>query len=89
MLTLSIDVTKIDKSRLKDGKNRAKYLSLTLHANRDGADKFGNTHFVTQSPTKEERASKIRMPIIGNAKDWDAQPAAAPADVPAPKGRPF
>lgn len=65
MITFSIDVTKIDKSRIKDGK----YLNLVLDTLRE-PDKFGNTHSVYMSQTKEERADKAKRIYIGNGKEW-------------------
>jgi len=59
----------IPDSRLNAHKNGKVYLSLDVKSNRDGEDKFQNTHFVAESSTKDERANKIRLPIIGNAKE--------------------
>jgi hypothetical protein len=66
MITLSIDVTKIDKTRIAKGK----YLDLTCVENKGGRDDYGNDGFVTQKATKEEREQRVRMPILGNYKDW-------------------
>ena len=63
-LGINIDVTKIDKSRLKDGK----YLDLTGFVDLDNEDKYGKNGFITQSMTKEEREQNVRLPILGNSK---------------------
>lgn len=68
MITLKINVTKIDKSALFTGKN-GKYLDLVLHDNRDGQDQYGNDGFVTQDIGKERREAGERGPIIGNWKE--------------------
>ena len=68
IITLKIDVTKIDKARLFEGKNGAKYLDITRLENRDGQDRYGNDFMVVQSVTKEERESGKRGPILGNGK---------------------
>jgi len=73
MLSVKIDVTKLDRKRFFEGKNGAKYADLILFENRDGEDQYGNSHFVTQSCTKEERESGMKMPIIGNAKTFGGQ----------------
>lgn len=70
-ITVSIDVTKVDKGRLIPSKREgstAKYLSLTLIPNKEGPDKYDNEWFITQSLTKEEKERGIKAPIIGNAK---------------------
>tara|TARA_Y100000996_G_scaffold111361_3_gene82405 strand:+ start:629 stop:997 length:369 start_codon:yes stop_codon:yes gene_type:complete len=66
MITVSIDVTKLDKSRFYKGK-KGTYANLTLIESPN--DQYGNTHLVVQSSTKEEREEGLKMPIIGNAKD--------------------
>jgi len=72
IVNLSIDVTKIDKTRLKEVKLKsgaaAKYLNLTLIENRNGQDKWGNDGMVVESATKEERQQGKRGAILGNYK---------------------
>lgn len=70
MITAKIDVTKIDKSRLFSGKNGAKYLDIVLIPTEN--DRYGNTHMVVQSISKEERQSGKKGQILGNAKDFNA-----------------
>lgn len=67
MITVSIDVTKMDKTRFYKGK-KGTYVNLTLIESPN--DQYGNTHLVVQSSTKEEREEGLKMPIIGNAKDF-------------------
>ena len=72
MFTISLDVTKIDKSLLKsvtkkDG-TKATYLNLICWPNRDGQDKFGNDGSVKHSLTKEQRDAGIKSEILGNYK---------------------
>lgn len=66
MHTLSIDVTKIPKERLKDGK----YLNIVLDKLKD-TDTYGNTHSVYMSQSKEERTAKAKRIYIGNGKEWN------------------
>ena len=86
MITLSIDVTLLEKSRFKEITRKsgkpAKFCELVIFKSK--ADEL----FVKQQVTKEERLAKVEMPILGNAKDWDAvssptekasQPRHAPA----------
>ena len=72
-VSLSLDVTKIDKSRLKEVTKKdgsvAKYVNLTTFINPAEEDQYGNHGFISQSMTKEEReAGKERPPILGNCK---------------------
>jgi hypothetical protein len=88
LLTIKIDVTKIDKARLFQGKNGAKYLDLVCIPSPN--DKYGNTHFVTQSVTKEERQGGLKLPILGNAKEMlprDGYQDDAPAERSTPPRR--
>lgn len=66
MITLKIDVTKIDKAKLFEGKNGAKYLDIVL-MERD--DAYGNNYMVVQSVSKEERLAGKRGAILGNGKN--------------------
>jgi len=49
------------------------YLSLSLVPNRDGKDDFGNTHWICEPTTKDEResANPPKFPILGNAREYD------------------
>jgi hypothetical protein len=86
--TIKINVTRILKDHLYQGKN-GKYLDLALWPNKDGADQYGNTHFVTQSVSKAARESGVKGPIIGNAtinihSQGPTQPAPQPKQSPPP-----
>lgn len=79
MRTANINVTRIDKSALYEGKN-GKYLSLVFFDNKDGPDQFGNDGFVTQDIGKERRMAGEKGPIIGNWKEVGTKsPTLAPA----------
>jgi hypothetical protein len=67
IISLSVDVSKFARERIVTGKNGGKwmYLDLILH---EEADRYGNHGFVKPQSTKQERESKARLPIIGNAK---------------------
>jgi hypothetical protein len=79
MRTANINVTKIDKTALYEGKN-GKYLSLVFFDNKEGPDQFGNDGFVTQDLGKERRMAGEKGPIIGNWKEVGTKGAApAPA----------
>jgi hypothetical protein len=80
MQTIKINVTKIDKSALFDGKN-GKYLDLVLFENKDGVDSYGNHGFVTQDIGKERRERGERGPILGNWKHVGGTIPAKPQDA--------
>ena len=66
-VSIKIDVTKIDKNRLFEGK-KGKYLDATVFINPDEADQHGNHGMVTQDVSKEERDNGVKGNILGNVK---------------------
>lgn len=83
ILTIKVDVRKLDKARFFEGKedasgHRPLYADLVLIPRKE-AGRYGDTHMIVQSKKKEET---IQMPIIGNATERNYAAAAAP---PAPK----
>jgi hypothetical protein len=66
-VSLKIDVTKIDKARLFEGK-KGKYLDATVFIDLAFADEYGNNGMITQDVSKEEKERGDRGPILGNAK---------------------
>ena len=53
LISLSIDVTKITKSKIKDGK----YLDVTISVD-DATNQWGKNASIYESQTKEERQEK-------------------------------
>jgi len=75
LLTGSIDLNKIDKTKIvdrdKDGnlfQNGAKYLNVVVWIN-DEADRYGNTASIQISQSKEEREAGAKAIYIGNLKE--------------------
>jgi hypothetical protein len=66
IISIKIDVTKIEKERLYKG-SKGTYLDAVLMYN-DEADQYGNNGMIIQSVTKEEREAGTRGAILGNAK---------------------
>lgn len=63
IISASIDVTKIDRTKLiKD-----KYLNISITVN-DENDKFGNNVTVTLNQSQEERTAKTPKTYLGNGK---------------------
>jgi hypothetical protein len=67
MINLSIDLNKIDKSRIKEHANGAKYYNITVDELQT-PDKYGNTHCVYTTPTKEEREARAKKSYLGNGR---------------------
>lgn len=87
MIVISIDVTKIDKSKIFEGK-KGKYLKLVLLENREGEDQYGNAGMCVQDTTKEERESGNRGAILGNFKVIGQKPAQQQAPPPMRQQKP-
>jgi hypothetical protein len=92
MLTVKIDCALIDKARLFTGKpaqdgHTPKYLDLVLIPRRE-VGRYGETHIVKQSCSKEERLAKVEMPIIGSATERDMAPPKSAVSTQAPATKP-
>ena len=66
IIATSIDLTKIPKDKIIDGK-KGKYLPITITLN-DEVDQFGNQGPVVVQQTKEERDAKTEKVYLGNVK---------------------
>ena len=70
ILRLSLDVSKIDKSKLYKGK-KGVYLNAAVLL-KDEPDQYGNDGMIVQDVSKEEREQGIKGSILGNGK-WAGQ----------------
>lgn len=70
MITLSIDVTKLDKGRFKPvtRKNGEKAIFCELVLIETPNGEYGD-YMVKQSVTKQEREEGVQLPILGNGRD--------------------
>ena len=66
IIATSIDLTKIPKDKIIDGK-KGKYLPITITIN-DEVDQFGNQGPVVVQQTKDERDAKTEKVYLGNVK---------------------
>ena len=91
-ISISIDVTKIDKARLFSGK-KGTYMDLTGFIDLDTQDQYGNNGFISQSVSKEEREQNVQTTILGNTKvffkDDDQQQAPQNFQQPAAQQSPM
>ena len=66
-LNLSIDVTKLDKSRFYKGK-KGTYAKLTCFVDTEETSQYGDNGTIMQELSKEDRDNGVKLPILGNAK---------------------
>lgn len=67
IIQASIDLTRIDESKIKQHANGAKYYPISIIIN-DQKDQYGNDVAITTNQTKEERESGQKKTYIGNGK---------------------
>lgn len=67
IISASIDLSKIDKSRIVIGKNGGKFFNIQIFVN-DQADQYGNDVSIQVNQTKEERESGVPRVYLGNGK---------------------
>lgn len=63
----------VPRSRITIGKNGKHYLQLDV-VEKKQPDQWGNSHFVKEATTREERANKVETPFCGKGKAF-GQPA--------------
>ena len=81
VINASIDLTKIDKSKINNHQNGSKYYNLTIYLN-DEPNKYGQDVSIATSSTKEEREAGVKQTYIGNGKVVKDKPA---TDEPKPQ----
>lgn len=64
---ISINVSKLDKSRFYKGK-KGTYAKLTGFIDTEETSQFGDNGPITQEVSKEDRDNGVKLPILGNAK---------------------
>ena len=69
IINIKVDVTKLDKSRFYKGE-KGTYANLTVAENMDGESQYGDTHYVFESQSKEEREAKTPKNFVGNGKEF-------------------
>lgn len=66
LISANIDLTKIDKSKIYEGK-KGKYYPITI-AIQDELGQFGDAGYIQTEQTKEERDGKVPKTFLGNVK---------------------
>ena len=65
--SIGIDLMKIDRTKIVEGKNGAKWLQLSVVIN-DEVDKFGNDASISIGQSKEEHDRKDKRTYLGNGR---------------------
>ena len=80
MISITINVSKINKEYLYEGK-QGRYLNIVLFPTEN--DQYGNDYKAVQGLTKEQRAAGLKGPILGNGKNVGAarKPSSGGEDV--------
>ncbi len=83
LASININLSKIDKNRLFQGKQGI-YLNATISIN-EQPDEYGNHISVWESQSKEEQQAKANRNFLGSGKVfWSAnEPSAPQAETPA------
>ena len=69
IINVKVDVTKLDKSKFFAGK-KGTYANITVAENMNGESEYGDTHYVFESQSKEERDAKTPKNYLGNGKEF-------------------
>ena len=69
IINVKVDVTKLDKDKFFKGK-KGTYANITVAENMDGESEYGDTHYVYEQQSKEEREAKTPKNYLGNGKEF-------------------
>jgi hypothetical protein len=69
MITISVCLSDIPKSKIVEAKNGKKYVNLVLDERRE-VGQYGETHVLYMSQTKEERQNKDKKVFVGSGKEY-------------------
>jgi hypothetical protein len=72
LINISLCLTDLPKDKMKVGKNGKKYINLCVSELREEG-KFGDTHTVFVSQTKEERGANVPVTFVGSGKAFAPQ----------------
>ena len=69
MITLSICLTDLPKEKIQTASNGKKYINLVVDKRKD-TGKYGETHTLYVSQSKEEREAKYDKNYVGSGKEY-------------------
>ena len=84
IISASIDLAKIDKSKIVEGKNGAKYYNILISVN-DEKNKYGQDVAISENQSEDDRKAGVKKNYLGNGKTiWtSAKPAQSNPNPPA------
>lgn len=78
LISASIDLNKIDESRIVTGKNGERWINIDITV-KDEKNQYGQDTAITLQQTKAERDNKVKKTFIGNGKTmWEGEPLHKP-----------
>jgi len=78
IISCSIDLSKIDKTKIVEGKGGAKYYDFDV-ITKDEKDQYGNDVSISQKQAADERKAKEKKIYIGRGKIvWSSPPNVPP-----------
>ncbi len=84
LISAQIDLSKIDRSKIKEGSNGQKYYNITISLN-DSVNQWGQDTSIWTEQTKEQREANDKKSYIGNGKTiWSSEPKQAASQFPHP-----
>ena len=69
IINIKLDVTKLNKDKFFVGK-KGTYANITVAENMNGENEYGDTHYVYESQSKDERLDKTEKNYVGNGKEF-------------------
>jgi hypothetical protein len=72
LVNISICLSDLPKDKIKQAANGKKYINLVC-ASRKETDRYGNTHTVYVSQTKEEREAQTPTAYVGTGREYVPQ----------------
>jgi hypothetical protein len=73
LINISICLSDLPKDKIKEAENGKKYINLAV-SNRKETGKYGETHTVFVSQTKEEREFNIPVQYVGFGREFAPKP---------------
>ena len=67
IISASINLNKINKSKLNKGKDGNEYLNISIICN-DSENEWGKDVSITEGQSEQERKDKVKKNFIGNGK---------------------
>jgi len=86
IISASIDLTKIDKSKIIEGKKGGKYYQVSIFVD-EGADQYGNNVRICDNQTKEQREAKEKLIYLGNGRTVWVPKHSEPTEIERPQNK--